>query len=104
MIDIVDEFFATDDFAQSVVLMEVSGSNRTRPIPAIFDTAGSINVLQGVAYQNQRPTVMVKTSDANNINNDSIVKVGTIWYYVLDMDDDGTGITSLTLSKDDKHG
>jgi hypothetical protein len=104
MISIVDEFFALDDFAQELTFVEVSGSGSSVVINGIFDSEYSVNTIGAVTYQNSKPTVVCKSADVENATTSSLVQVGSIWYSVLEVQPEGTGTTTLVLSKDKPHG
>lgn len=99
-ITLVDQFFRTDDFAENVTYYAVSGSGTGSVIPAIFDSDYQESNVGGVLYQNAAPRVTVRTSDVPSGSVGSLIIRGSTTYRVTTIDDDGTGITVLHLTKE----
>lgn len=104
MITLANEFFSLNEFAQTAIYMEVSGSNITKPIPVIYDSEDAVHTLNGITFSQDKPTCMCKASDVENATNNSIIKIDGWWYTVLEVANDGLGVTTLTLSEDRIHG
>ena len=104
MVNILNEFFNSKDFAETAIYYPSSSSGVTSKVQVIFDSEYSVNVLNNVKYQNATPTIICKTADIPNISTDSkfIVTAGT--FYVLEVQTEDTGTTTLILSKDIPHG
>jgi hypothetical protein len=92
-------FFDTDAFAQTAVYTRLGYSSI--PIPVIFDSEYS--VVQEIGEPGMgvpSPQALCKTADvANASRGDTLVVNGTT-YYVQEVRPDGTGITTLILSRD----
>ena len=56
--------------------------------------------LLGLEIENARPMAMAATTDITGIKHRDTLVIDTITYYVIEIHDDGTGITTLLLSKD----
>ena len=56
--------------------------------------------LFGLEIENARPVAMAATTDITGIKHRDALVIDTITYYVVEIRNDGTGITTLLLSKD----
>jgi len=56
--------------------------------------------LFGLEIENARPVAMVATTDITGIKHRDVLVINTITYYVVEIRDDGTGVTTLLLSKE----
>lgn len=99
-ISLVDEFFGTDDFAENARFYVTSGSGTGSVIPAIFDTSYEESNVGGMTYQNAGPRVTVRSSDVPSVVPGSLLVLRSTNYTVQTIDDDGTGISVLHLSKE----
>ncbi len=92
-------FFDTDAFAQTAVYTRLGYPSV--PIPVIFDSEYS--VVQEIGEPGMgvpSPQALCKTADVANAScGDTLVVNGTT-YYVQEVRPDGTGITTLILSRD----
>ena len=95
----VDAFFDTDAFAQTAVY--------TRPgyppvqIPVIFDSEYSVTLETGEPGVGvPSPQALCKTADVGNASRGDTLVVNGTSYYVQEVRPDGTGITTLILSRD----
>lgn len=104
MITLSNEFFNINEFAQTARYMAISGSNVTKNIPVIFDTANAIHALNGITYRQESATAMCKADDVKDATNKSILKIDGTWYYVHEISDDGYGVVILTIGEDSIHG
>lgn len=87
-------FFDTKDFAQSATYTPAGGQAKT--INCIFDDAFA--AVQGV--ESSDPQVLVKDSDVIDVKHGDTLAVAGTTYKVRGIHPDGTGITTLILSKD----
>lgn len=101
-ITLVNELFSTNDFAENATVYTTSGSGTGSVIPVIFDDGYQEGIVGGMAYQNASPRVQLRTSDVSSsaLVVDSLVVLRSINYRVMRLDDDGTGVTVLHLSKE----
>ena len=99
-ITLVDDFFRTDDFAEDATFYPVSGSGSGSVIPAIFDDGYQETNIGGTSYQNASPRVTVRTSDVPSISVGSVLVMRSVTYYVMTVDNDGTGVSTVHLSKE----
>jgi hypothetical protein len=99
-ITLTDPLFSTDDFAENATVYETSGSGTGSVIPVIFDDGYQEGIVGGMAYQNADPRVTVRTSDVSSLVVDSLVVLRSINYRVRTIDDDGTGVSVLHLSRE----
>ncbi len=93
-----DALINTGDFAQSVVYTPSGGP--AKPIDAIFDDEFSGLNTQTGQMETSKPQVMVRDSDVAGVTKKATVTVGVIVYKVIGINPDGTGLTTLILSKD----
>jgi len=56
--------------------------------------------LFGLEIENARPVVMAATTDITGIKHKDTLIINTITYYVVEIRNDDTGITTLLLSKE----
>jgi len=56
--------------------------------------------LFGLEIENAGPMAMAATTDITGIKHRDTLVIDTITYYVIEIHDDGTGITTLLLSKE----
>ena len=56
--------------------------------------------LFGLEIENARPMAMAATADIAGIKHRDALVINTITYYVVEIRDDGTGVTTLLLSKE----
>ena len=56
--------------------------------------------LFGLEIENARPMAMAATTDITGIKHRDTLVINTITYYVVEIRNDGAGITTLLLSKD----
>ena len=86
-------FIDTDDFAVSITYNSAS-------IAGIFDDEyKGVNPLTG-EIEATAPQVIVKISDVSGIVHGSVLLINSTTYYVISIRPDGTGLTTLILSKD----
>lgn len=86
-------FIDTDEFAVSITYNSTS-------IAGIFDDEyKGVNPLTG-EIEATAPQVIVKTSDVSGIVHGSTLTINSTTYYVINIMQDGTGLTTLLLSKD----
>jgi len=92
-------FFDTDAFAQTAVYTHL-GYPATQ-IPVIFDSEYS--VVQEIGEPGMgvpTPQALCKTADVENASRGDTLVVNGTTYYVQEVRPDGTGITTLILSRD----
>ena len=86
-------FLDTDDFAVSITY-------NSKSIAGIFDDEyKGVNPLTG-EIEATAPQVIVKISDVSGIVHGSVLLINSTTYYVISIRPDGTGLTTLILSKD----
>jgi hypothetical protein len=92
-------FFDTDAFAQTAVYTRLGYPSV--PVPVIFDTEYSVAQEIGeTGVGVPSPQALCRTSDvANAGRGDKLVVNGTT-YHVQEVRPDGTGVTTLILSRD----
>ena len=102
-IDDIDSFF--NDFSVDVTLVAyplssgTTGATSNIRIKGIFDEAQKVTDIQTGQIVSARPQLTVKSSDVSSILRKSQIIVNSVTYYVLDILDDGTGITILDISE-----
>jgi hypothetical protein len=92
-------FFDTDAFAQTATYTRIGYPSVS--ISVIFDSEYS--VVEGVVETGMgvpAPQALCKSSDVANASRGDTLLVGGMTYYVLEVKPDGTGVTTLVLSKD----
>lgn len=86
-------FINTDEFAVSITYNSTS-------IAGIFDDEyKGVNQITG-EIEATAPQVIVKASDVLGIVHGSTLTINSATYYVINILQDGTGLTTLILSKD----
>ena len=95
----LDAFFATDAFAQTAVYTRL-GYPSTQ-LPVIFDSEYSVAQEIGeTGIGVASPQALCKTADVENASRGDTLLLGGTTYYVQEVRPDGTGITTLILSRD----
>lgn len=90
----LDELFDTDEFAIEVTL---TGGTK---INGIFDDEfRGVNIQDG-EIRTTAPQVLCKSSDVSGVALGNTVTINSIAYKVIERQPDGTGLTTLILSKD----
>ncbi len=95
----LDAFFATDAFAQTPTYTRLGYP--PVQIPVIFDSEDS--VAEGVGEPGMgvpSPQALCRTSDVENASRGDTLVISGTTYYVQEVRPDGTGITTLILSRD----
>lgn len=90
-----DAFFP--DFAEDVVYAVPPAQGVT--IKGIFDNKGQNVTVFEEEIQASGPQVTVKSSDVAGVKNGNTTTIRGKTWYIRDVEDDGTGITVLTLSE-----
>ncbi len=97
MIDLaadIDEILSTDDFAEAVVF-DLAGTPLT--VNAIFTEPTEGVSFGGMEVEAQAPTLMVKTSEIENVAPGHEVTVRTVDYTVERITNVGTGMSVVYL-------
>ena len=86
-------FLNSNEFASTITYNSVT-------IIGIFDDAyKGINLATG-EIESTDPQVIVKASDISGLEHGATLIINSITYYVTGIHTDGTGLTTLLLSKD----
>lgn len=89
----LDAYFDTADFAEEA-------SYNGASIPVIFDDSYKLlNALTG-GIESSGPQATCKDTDMAGVQHGDQIVIRDTTYYVTGIEPDGTGITVLTLSKD----
>jgi len=89
-------FFSTDDFATSATYTPSGGSAAT--VNGVFDKEYSLADLGGVVgVGSNDPRFICRTVDVSSAANGDSIVVNAVTYTVRNVEDDGTGITTLVL-------
>ena len=102
MIDIdafITELLDTDAFAQ--IATYIRQGFPSVEIPVIFDSEYSVS--EGIGEPGigvASPQVLCRTADVKNASRGDTLALGGTTYYVQEVRPDGTGITTLILSRD----
>lgn len=92
-------FFDTDAFAQTAVYTRLGYVGVQ--IPVIFDSEYSVAQEMGEpGIGDSSPQALCKTAEVENASRGDMLVVGGTIYYVQKVKPDGTGITTLILSRD----
>jgi len=90
----LDELFDKDEFAVEVTL---TGGIK---IDGIFDDEfRGVNIQDG-EVRTTAPQVLCKSSDVSGVALGSTVTISSVAYKVIERQPDGTGLTTLILSRD----
>jgi len=96
MINVVDEFFNTDDFSQTATYTDPSGV--PTEIPVIFNAPFHIAVVGDIQYMSKEPSVICRSIDVADADTTTEIIIDSVTYKVIEVQPDGTGITTLILS------
>ena len=91
----LDIFFNADEFAVEAFL-----NGAATPIKVIFDNEYREIVLSSGSVEGRVPQCLAKSSDVEAAAHGNTLKVGATTYKIIGVQPDGTGITTLMLSKD----
>lgn len=69
-------------------------------IKGIFDNQGQNIAIYSESIEGTRPQVTVKSSSITGVKHGDTVTIRSKTWYVRGVEDDGTGITVLTVSED----
>jgi len=102
------ELLSTDDFAVSATYTPAGGAATT--IKVIYDSPYAASVLpesqftrsnpDAANFENTEPTALCRTSDVANAKRGDTLLISGVTHYVMNRKDDSTGMTVLTLTKD----
>lgn len=93
----VDEFFDEDLTVEAVFHPELG---EARPIRVVFDRASSNLAIAGVGLESVRPQALCRDADIPDATHACTLTIGAEDWKIIDIQPDGTGITTLTLSLD----
>ena len=89
-------FFSSDDFGSAATYTPSGGSAST--INGIFDKDYALAAIaDGVGVGTNDPRFICRTSDVSSAANGDAIVVNSVTYTVRNVEDDGTGITTLEL-------
>lgn len=89
-------FFSSDDFGSAATYTPSGGSAST--INGIFDKDYALAAIgDGVGVGSNDPRFICRTSDVSSAANGDTIVVNSVTYTVRNVEDDGTGITTLEL-------
>ena len=89
-------FFQTDDFATGATYTPSGGSAST--VNGVFTKEYSLADLGGVVgVGSNDPSFVCRTTDVSSAANGDAIVVNSVTYTVRNVEDDGTGITTLVL-------
>ena len=88
-------FFSTDDFATSATYTPSGGSAAT--VNGVFDKEYSLADLGVVGVGSNDPRFICRTVDVSSAANGDSIVVNAVTYTVRNVEDDGSGITTLVL-------
>ncbi len=94
----LDNFLNSDHFAVAATL--TVGSTATN-ISVVFDSEYStLNTIGIVEVSSAQPKALAIDTDVSTATIGSTLKIGDTTYYIIEIQPDGTGMTTLILSKD----
>ena len=91
----LDVFFNSNEFA-----VEASLKGAAIPIKVIFDDEYREIALSAGSVEGSVPQCLAKSSDVEDAVHGDTLKVGETTYKIIEVQPNGTGITTLMLSKD----
>ena len=98
----IDEFFIEGLNADRVRYFNPAGVPKL--ILAIYQAPNSQITINDVMYESTKPSFIVKQADVEDAAHGCRLDRGTTSYYVVDIQMDGTGLTTLIVSLDPPHG
>ena len=90
------EAIIVDGFSQGII--HIYGAE-SETLNAIFDNPHEVALDDRVT--SSLPGILVKTSEAGNIDTDSSFTINGTTYYAMEIQPDDFGITKITLSEDE---
>lgn len=97
-IDLVTPFFANNPYCVEAIYTPKTGT--PAHIQVIYDAPFSLASASGIQYQSATPSCMCMTSNIPNAIDEDAISIAGVKYYIKEVHPDGTGITTLILSKD----
>ena len=89
-------FFGSDDFGTAATYTPSGGSAAT--VNGIFDKDYALAAIgDGVGVGSNDPRFICRTSDVSSAANGDAIVVNSVTYTVRNVEDDGTGLTTLEL-------
>ncbi len=86
------------DFAVDAVYTPSSGTAST--IKVIFDNKSMDIQVEDGSFEFSGPQAICKSSDVSSAAHNDTLVIGGVTYYITGIHPDGTGLTTLILSKD----
>jgi len=98
-LDFVTPFFTNNPFTTSAVLIPPAGGKAVE-ILAIFDSPYSLSNPAGIGFESAAPACTCMSTDVEDVTDEYSIYISGCEYFVKTPHPDGTGITTLILSKD----
>jgi hypothetical protein len=98
-LDFVTPFFINNPFAVSAVLIPPD-AGKAMEILAIFDSPYSLSNPAGVGFETAAPACTCMTADVEDVDDTFSIYISGCEYYIKENHPDGTGVSTLILSKD----
>ena len=96
MVNEIDAFFNTSDFAETASFVNTLSVSKS--VPVIFETENVPTSFGQVEINNQVPAVICRTADITGIDNTCHMVIRGTTYHILDVYDDVHGFTLVTLT------
>lgn len=85
-------FLNSDEFAIDIIYNSTT-------IQGIFDNAFVEDQQNDISVETLQPQVIVKTSDVSGVSHGQSMTINGVTYYVIGIQSDGTGLTTILLSR-----
>ena len=97
--DFVTPFFVNNPFAVSAILIPPAGGKAVE-IQAIFNSPNADAQILGMSFNSSKPSCLCQTADVDAVDDTYSIYIKSCQYFVKENTPDGTGISTLILTKD----
>ncbi|MBW7887451.1 MAG: hypothetical protein H3C35_03695 [Bacteroidetes bacterium] len=96
--DTITPFLTHNPFAETVsITLE---GEQAKSVRCIWNEPYQLTIVQGVGFQNSFPNGLFASNDVDGINDKATMVRNGVTYYVMEVQPDGTGMTTIIFSKD----
>lgn len=99
-VSVTSEVFSTDDFAQAATFWATSGSGAGTTVSVVFDSGELLASFGESSFDDQLTYIYVQDSEVPSISHSSVFLISGTVYFVREINPDGTGVSTIKLTKD----